>query len=507
MTNRRDAESDSGLAESTPEDVSQAVRAAHDAFPALASAGPATRASLLRGIARELQALGDALLDSAAAETALPLQRLVGERARTVGQLEMFAALVEEGSWVDARIDTAIADRRPTPKPDLRRLLVPIGPVAVFGASNFPLAFCAAGGDTASALASGCPVVMKPHPAHARTADMAVAAVCRAVAAVGLPRGVFTAVHGESHEVGLSLVRHPLVRAVAFTGSLRGGRALFDLAASRPDPISVFAEMGSLNPVFLLASALEGHAEELAEAFAASMTLGVGQFCTKPGVVVAVRGPAFERFAQRLADEISSVAPGRMLSPALASSYRAAVDRVRARCDVLVAGRSSGTGATSEGHAVVLRTTMTRFVEDECLRSEMFGPAALVVEAEDDGELEELALALPGQLTATIHASDQELAAKSALVSTLQQKAGRLVFNGFPTGLEVCPSTEHGGPYPATTDARSTSVGTDAILRFARPVCYQSFPQAVLPVELRDRNYRGIWRTLNGALTRADVER
>ncbi len=495
------------MRDATPEDIDRALRGADRALAPYCSVPAATRAAFLREIARQLDGLGDRLLDEAAAETALARARLVGERTRTTGQLEMFAALVDEGSWVDARIDTPVRDRAPVPKPDLRRMLVPIGPVVVFGASNFPLAFCVAGGDTASALAAGCPVVFKPHPAHPRTAALASDAVRRAIGTLGLPPDVFATVEGEDHEVGLGLVRHPLAGAVAFTGSRRAGRALWDAAAQRPRPIPVFAEMGSVNPVWLLPSALDRRAEPLAEGLAASMTQGVGQLCTKPGVVVARRSAALDRFLARLADSLRQAGPATMLSRTLCSAFRASVARVSARPEVEVVVQAAVPPAEGQQAApVVLRTTARRLLSNPELLEEMFGPACLIVVADDDRELVALAHALPGQLTATIHGEQHELDARPGLLGALQRRVGRLVFNGFPTGLEVCPSTHHGGPYPATTDVRSTSVGTAAIHRFARPICFQDCPDALLPLELQNANPRRIWRLVDGSVTRKPVE-
>jgi 2,5-dioxopentanoate dehydrogenase len=489
--------------------VDRALRGAAGSFAAYAAGPPARRAELLRRVAAEIDALGDRYIEQVAAETALSRDRLLSERSRATAQLQMFAALVEEGSWVDARIDTARPERRPAPKPDIRRLLVPIGPVVVFGASNFPIAFSVAGGDTASALAAGCPVVVRPHPAHPETGAEAAGAVHRAVDAVGMPAGTFSVVGHGGHDVGLDLVRHPQTRAVAFTGSLRGGRALWDAAAARLEPIPVYAEMGSLNPVFVLPSALDAGAERLAESFAASMLLGVGQFCTKPGLLVAARGPGLDRFVARLADVLAAAAPARMLSPELAAGYEASVGRARTRPNVSTLASPPGVPGRDRLHGtpVVLCASASTFTADESLRHEMFGPASLVVVAEDGRELVDVARHLQGQLTATVHGSERELAEYATLIDHLRERAGRLVFNGFPTGLEVCPSTHHGGPYPATTDIRSTSVGTAAILRFVRPVCYQNWPDAELPIELRDANERGLWRMVDGRMTTEPVRR
>ncbi|CAN5855021.1 aldehyde dehydrogenase (NADP(+)) [soil metagenome] len=500
---RTNVELDPAFHEATSDEIDRAVRMAHDAFPAFRRAPATVRSAFLRAIADELVALGPALIERAHAETALPVARLEGERGRTVGQLRLFADLLDEGSWVDARIDRGDATRAPAPKPDLRRMLVPLGPVAVFGASNFPFAFSVAGGDTASAFAAGCPVVCKAHPAHPGTSALAAGAIDRAAVACGIPSGVFSMVHGWSHEVGLALVRHPLVTAVGFTGSLRGGRALFNAAAARPEPIPVYAEMGSINPVFLLPSAAQAAGNALADGLAQSMTLGTGQFCTNPGVVVGIHGEALDRVTGALAERIASAEASVMLYPQLAEAYAGAVALAQAKGATLVA-RSSTDDAHRSAPAL-LRVNALQFIESRELREEMFGPASIVVGAGDGAELERVAEAMEGQLTATIHGTASELREHQGLVDILQRKVGRLLFNGYPTGVEVGHAMQHGGPYPASTDSRSTSVGSAAISRFARPLCFQNFPDDSLPDELRSDNPRGIWRMLDGTLSRDAV--
>ena len=462
----------------------------------------AQRAAFLDRIAEEIEHLGD-LVDIANRETALPTERLAGERGRTTGQLRLFASLVREGSWVDASIDRALPERRPVPKPDIRRMLIPIGPVAVFGASNFPLAFSVAGGDTASALAAGCPVVVKAHPAHPATSELVARAVIRAGKAAGAPPGVFSLLHSTRHDVATALVQHRHTRAVGFTGSLRAGRALFDAAARRPDPIPVYAEMGSVNPVFLLPGALAERAEAIADGLAASVTLGVGQFCTNPGVVIAVGGEPFDRFKRRLEERIRESSPGTMLYPAILESYETGVRRLGA-VEGMTTVRSSAAGTWSGACALatVFETTAQTFARHRELGEELFGPSTLVVRCTSGDEMKAVARGLEGQLTATVHGTAADLTAHAWLLSLLEDKAGRLLVNGFPTGVEVCASMQHGGPYPATTDSRSTSVGTAAILRFARPIAYQNFPQGALPPELQDGNPRGIWRRVDGEMTR-----
>jgi len=492
--------------EATAAEIDRAVQAAEAAFRAYRGVGPGARASFLRGVAEEVLALGDPLIERAHAETALPVARLVGERMRTVNQLRLFADVLEEGSWVEARIDPGDPARTPSPRPDLRRMLVPLGPVAVFGASNFPFAFSVAGGDTASALAAGCPVVCKAHPAHPGTSELVAQAIGRALAAAGFPPGVFSLLHGWSTEVGQALVRHPFITAVGFTGSLRGGRALFDAAAARPVPIPVYAEMGSVNPVFLLPGAVADRGPEIAAELAQSITLGVGQSCTNPGVVVGVAGPGFAQLQARLAEQLSSESPGTMLYDRLAASYAAGLDRFLAHGARRIAAAPAAAEASSAmARPALLAVDAESFATESALREEVFGPASLLVTATDRGGLLRAADALEGQLTASVFGSPEDLLAHADLIAVLERKVGRIIFNGVPTGVEVGHAMQHGGPYPATTDGRTTSVGSAAIARFVRPVCYQDFPQEALPAALRDRNEQGIWRRLNGQLTRDDV--
>jgi len=486
-------------------DVARAMTAAEAAFRAYARSSGQERARLLRAIADAVMALGERLLQRANLETGLPPARLDAERTRTVNQLRMFADLVEDGSWVEARIDTGDPSRKPGPAPDIRRMLVPLGPVAVFSASNFPLAFSVAGGDTASALAAGCPVVCKAHPGHPGTSELVGGAIGQAVASLGLPAGMFSLVHGWSHEVGLALVRHPLTRAVGFTGSLRGGRAVFDAAATRPDPIPVYAEMGSVNPVFLLPSAVAERWESLAAGLAHSITLGVGQFCTKPGVIVAQCADGLDSLLGALAERIRNTPAGAMLYDRLAHAYAGGVERARAMGAELLAVASPAHEGPTGGRPALLSTDVGHFLEEAEMRAEVFGPSSLAVVAADAAEMMKVAEALEGQLTVTIHGTAQDLVTHAALVDVLRRKAGRLIFNGYPTGVEVGHAMQHGGPYPASIDSRSTSVGTAAIARFARPVCYQDFPEEALPLALRNHNALGIWRLVNGEFTRADV--
>lgn len=478
------------------DEVAAAVDAAVRAFPVLRDAD---RALLLRRIADELEALGDALLELADHETGLGLPRLTGERGRTCGQLRMFADAVDEGSYVDAIIDHAVADAVP-PRPDLRRMQIPLGPVAVFGAGNFPLAFSVPGGDTASALAAGCPVVVKAHPGHPGTSDLCGQAVSRAAASMGLPAGVFTLLHGASHEVGGALVRAAGIKAVGFTGSLAGGRALFDIAAAREEPIPVYAEMGSVNPLFVSPGALAARAQSVAEGFVASLTMGTGQFCTKPGLVVVPAGEDGDVFVSAVAGLVAEGSAGWMLDARLQDTLAGRLEQTLKLDGVVEVARGSADGDGTCHPAVVLTTAASTFLSTPELAEEHFGPVCVIVRTAPHGELLAVAAALPGSLTATIHCEPGEDV--SMLVDVLRERAGRILFNGFPTGVAVVAAQHHGGPYPATTAPAHTSVGTTAIRRFLRPVAWQDAPAALLPPELVEENPLGIMRLVDGEFRR-----
>jgi NADP-dependent aldehyde dehydrogenase len=496
---------DGDFVEATPGELDKALELAARAFPVYRKISHDQIAAFLERIGAEIVSLGAALIERTSAETGLPAARLEGERARTVGQLKMFADLIREGSWVDARIDRALPDRKPLPKPDLRRMLIPIGPVVVFCASNFPLAFSVAGGDTASALAAGNPVVVKANRAHPGCAELVGDAIRKAVAACGLPPGVFSLIHGANHDLNLRLVKHPHTRAAGFTGSLKGGRALFDAAASRPDPIPVYAEMGSVNPVFVLPGALRERAEAIAEGLKGSVTMGNGQFCTKPGVVMAFDDPAFDKLAEKLKGLMVQQPPGTLLHPGILKSYDEGVKAFGSLAHVLATSATAADKTKTQAVAAVFETDALHFLKEERLREEVFGPATLLVRCGTRDELEKAARAMEGHLTATVHGTEADLREYAGLVSILEERVGRLVFNGFPTGVEVCPSINHGGPYPATTDGKFTSVGTGAILRFVRPVAYQNFPDAALPQELRNKNSLKIWRLVDSKLSQDDL--
>ena len=486
--------------------VEQACTLAGAAFDAFRATADHERADFLEQIAAQILALGDVLIERAMAETGLPRARLEGERSRTVNQLKLFAELLREGSWQDARIDTALPLRQP-PRPDLRLRFVGVGPVAVFGASNFPLAFSVAGGDTAAALAAGCPVVVKAHSAHPGTSELVGRAVCEAVRLSGLPAGVFALLtgsgHGIGHNIGEQLVRHPAIQAVGFTGSRSGGTALMAAAAARPQPIPVYAEMSSINPVIVLPGALASRGAHIAAGFAASLTQGVGQFCTNPGLVLGLDGADFVRFAAAAAEALKPVVAGTMLTPGIAAAYQRGEEQLAGQHGVqpLLRGASAG----CQGAPSLFMTTGKAFLANHALSSEIFGPASLLVACHDLDELLAVVEGLEGQLTATLQLQDEDaadLAAARRLLPVLERRVGRILANGFPTGVEVSTAMVHGGPFPATSDGRSSSVGTAAIQRFLRPVCYQNLPRALLPPVLREPNERGIWRRLDGALTR-----
>ena len=476
----------------TPDEVERAMSLASSAFATYSNLSGKVRAEFLRAIASEIEGVVDDIVERGQLETALPEPRLRGETGRTTGQLRMFANQIEEGSWVDARIDRADPDRKPIPKVDLRSMLRPLGPVAVFCASNFPLAYSVAGGDTASALAAGCPVVVIAHASHPGVAEIVAAAVIRAAQKTGMPEGVFSVLYGGGRKVGQSVVKHPVTQAVGFTGSRAGGTALMESAANRPQPIPVYAEMSSINPIVILPGALERGEEAMAEAFFGSLTLGVGQFCTNPGLVFLPEGKGIA-FLSKLKSLVEAGTPGTMLNATICKSYTDSTVAVAATPGVETLARSANDAGPGQGAPAVFIVSIEDFLKSPHLQHEMFGPATLIVHGTVD-DIEATILKLEGQLTASLHATEAELANHTSLVHALQQRAGRLIFNGYPTGVEVCNSIVHGGPFPSTSDGRSTSVGTMAIFRFCRPVAWQSFPDAALPAELQEGNPLGIRR-------------
>ena len=451
--------------------IDSTVRSAESAFEDYRRASRGDRANFLRRIADEIERRGESITRIANRETALPEARLEGERSRTTGQLRLFASHIEDGAYLDYRHDAAIPDRAPLPRPDLRVWQIPVGPVAVFGASNFPLAFSVAGGDTASALAAGCTVVAKGHPAHPGTCEIVAEAIEAAAADCEMPAGTFSLLRGTSNAVGEALVTHPLIQAVGFTGSLAGGRALFDLCAGRPQPIPFFGELGSVNPVFILPGAIDSRADALGQGWATSLTMGVGQFCTNPGVVIAPCGESTEWFIRAASARLASVGEQTMLTEGIAAGFRAGVTRIES-----ASAARKRIGAASDGRDAspyLFSVSGERWLDQPALHDEVFGPLGIVVEAADETEMLEIAANLDGQLTCTIHYDSTDEDTVRRLLPILERKAGRLVGNGFPTGVEVCDAMMHGGPYPASTNVGATSVGTLAIRRFLRPVCYQ----------------------------------
>jgi NADP-dependent aldehyde dehydrogenase len=458
---------------------------------------------LLETIADNIVALGDELVARVMAESGLPRPRVEGERGRTAGQLRLFAQVVRAGRYLEARIDPALPERKPQPRPDVRSRKIPLGPVAVFGASNFPLAFSVAGGDTASALAAGCPVVAKAHPAHPGTSELVGRAIRDAVAAVGLPEGVFSLVFDSAYEIGQALVADPRIKAVGFTGSRRGGLALMKIAQERPEPIPVYAEMSSINPVLLLEGALAERGEQIAQAFVASLMMGAGQFCTSPGLLLGIAGDGLDRFTEAAKRALIEAAPGTMLTPGIHQAYCAGVEALARHPQVETVARGKA-GHNYQGQAGLFATGAEAFLADAHLKEEVFGSSSLIVRCPDAAALAEVVESLEGQLTASLHmsASDHDDARK--LLPVLERKVGRILVNGFGTGVEVTNAMVHGGPYPSTSDGRSTSVGTMAIDRFLRPVAYQDLPDDLLPPELRDSNPRDIDRVVDGKPVLAD---
>ena len=488
--------------EATNEDVDEAAVLAKKAFDQYRSLPGNSRATFLDEIAAILEA-NDDLLNIANQETALPMGRLQGERGRTCNQLRLFAKLIRKGDWVEARIDPALPDRKPLPRVDIRSMLLPIGPVAVFGASNFPLAFSVAGGDTASALAAGCPVVVKGHPSHPGTSEIAGQCILEAAKKCNMPEGVFSLLQGRSYQVGQLLVQHPDIQAVGFTGSFTGGKALFDLANNRAQPIPVFAEMGSTNPVFVLPDALAKNGGLIAEAYAKSITLGVGQFCTNPGLLFSQEQPQLDSFKKHLREQITAIAPGVMLNQGISQQFQQGITRLTEDKDIEVIAVGEGhVDNINLGQAHSFATTYDVFGGKESLSEELFGPSSLVISTKDKEELLSAASNMDGHLTATIYGTPNDLEEYAELIPILTKKVGRLIVNNMPTGVEVCDAMVHGGPYPATTAPATTSVGTAAIKRFVRPVCYQNFDSKWLPPALQDNNPLNIMRLVNGEYTR-----
>ena len=489
------------ITEASTNEVNQAAELASGAYKTYSKISGEKKAVFLRTIAEEIEALGDELLQVYSSESGFPNGRAMGERGRTLGQLRAFANHIEAGNWVDASIDTAQPDRQLLPKVDLRKMNVALGPVVVFGASNFPFAFSTAGGDTAAALAAGCPVIVKSHPMHAATGEMVSSAVIKAVEKTGMPNGVFSNLNSSGIEIGQALVLHPKVKAVGFTGSINGGRALYDLAAKRKEPIPVFAEMGSINPVVLLPKALKNRAETIAQTYAGSITLGSGQFCTNPGLIIGVKSEGLTNFVNTLAKEIVKIEPSCMLHPNIAGAYETNKANAIAQSGLKVLAGYENEVKPNFARQVVTTVEGETFLNNPTLHHEVFGPFSLVVQCQNIEQLEDVISNLEGQLTGTIISDDNEIVKHSKIVNALQNRVGRIIFNGVPTGVEVCPSMHHGGPYPASTDSRFTAVGVDSIKRFVRPFSYQDWPNELLPDALKNENPLGISRLVNNHAT------
>ncbi len=486
--------------EATSNEINEAIAKANEAFSVYSKKSGKEKAGFLEAIADEILALGDDLIKRCMEETGLPEARLIGERGRTMNQLKLFASVAREGSWVDARVDFANPDRQPLPKPDVRSMFQALGPVGIFGASNFPLAFSVAGGDTASALAAGCPIVVKAHPSHPGTCELVATAIVKAVEKCDMPDGTFSMVQGPSVDVGMGIVRNPYIKAIGFTGSFRGGKALFDEANKRPEPIPVYAEMGSTNPVIILPEALKERKEAIAKDLTGSVILGTGQFCTNPGLVFVEESPEKDEFKSLLTKSFQEASSAVMLNSGIQKAYQGGIKSLETSegVNVLAKGIDGTEGYFATPYA--FETTVDNFLKDKHLEEEVFGPSTLLTTIDQKEKLVQVIEKLSGHLTITIHATESDLKNYQHIIPLLEKKAGRLIINGYPTGVEVCHSMVHGGPYPATTDSRTTSVGTMAITRFARPVCYQNFPQFLLPDELKDENPLHIWRLVDGEI-------
>jgi 2,5-dioxopentanoate dehydrogenase len=490
--------------DATPQEIDTAMQEAWKAFHAYRKLSLKQRAGFMRAIATEIENLGDELLMITGAETNLPEARLRNERTRTMFQLTSYADACERGDWLEARIDTATPDRNP-PKPDIRKILVPLGPVVVFGASNFPYAYSTAGGDTACAFAAGCPVIVKAHPAHAQTSELVAEAILKAADKCNMPKGIFAHIHGADNEVGEALVKHPLVKAAGFTGSFFGGKQLFDWANQRKEPIPVFAEMSSINPVFLLPEKLKQSAADVAKLYASSITLGVGQFCTNPGLIIGMESEGLQNFINALGEEIKKVNPGIMLHPGIFKNYVEKRANSLSQPDVEMIAVSETEPQLNQGAPTIASASGEAFLKNPILHQEVFGPYSIVIRCRDMTQMIEVVKNLEGQLTATLMATETDIRYHEELVEEVKNICGRFILNNVPTGVEVCLSMQHGGPFPATTDSRFTSVGADGIKRFARPLAFQNWPDALLPEELKNANSSGIWRTVNNQLAKEKV--
>ncbi len=494
-------ENDVIFTEVSDTEIEVAVTLATEAFKTFKTISGAKKSDFLNEIANQIEALGDELVQIYCSESGLSKERAISERGRTIFQLRSFANLVKNGSWVEATIETANPTRTPIPKADLRKMLVPIGPVVVFGASNFPLAYSTVGGDTASALAAGCPVVVKSHPMHAGTGELVAYAVIKAAEITGMPNGIFSNLNSSGIEVGTALVNHPAIKAVGFTGSISGGRSLYNLAAQRPEPIPVFAEMGSINPVILLPNAANKKGSHWAKTYAKSITLGAGQFCTNPGLILGIKGKNLTKFIKSLAEEIVQIEPSCMLHPTIIGAFEHNKSKMVQQSGLEQIVSYNEETSINYGRQIITTVNGATFLENTALHQEVFGPFSMVVQCEDIEQLETIISKLEGQLTGTILA-ENELESYTKIVNALQNRVGRIIFNGVPTGVEVCDAMVHGGPYPASTDSRFTAVGVNSIKRWVRPFCFQNWPNKLLPNELKNENPLSISRLIDGKQTK-----
>lgn len=490
--------------DATIEEINEAVEKSWKAYPIYRKCSLRQRSNFLRTIAQLLDSSKDDLIAIANMETNLPVVRLEGELKRTMFQLTNYADACEKGDWLELRIDLAVSNKKP-PSPDIRKTLVPIGPVAVFGAANFPFAYSTAGGDTACALAAGCSVVVKAHPAHAQTSETVANVIQNAAKDCGIPNDVFIHLHGVSNEVGRTLVEHPYIKAVGFTGSLAGGRQLFDWASQRKEPIPVFAEMSSTNPVFLMPDKMKTDAASIAKMYAGSITQGVGQFCTNPGLIIGLDNSDLKIFEETLESEIKNIPPATMLHPGICENYLSKKDQVLSELEVKILAESSISPKENQGAPVVATTHAEAFIKNPKLHQEVFGPFSLIIKCKDEKQMIAVAQSMDGQLTSTMMGTDKDFLENENLIEAIKNLCGRFILNGVPTGVEVCLSMQHGGPYPSTTDSRFTSVGADGIKRFARPIAFQNWSNNLLPEELKNENPLKLWRTINNHLTKESV--
>jgi 2,5-dioxopentanoate dehydrogenase len=492
--------------EATAAEINAAATLAGQAFSIYRQKSPAQKIDFLEKIAAQIAAQKDELVAMAMHETHLPKPRLDGEVQRTINQIKLFAGFLQEGSWVKAIIDTAQPERAPLPKPDIRQMQIAIGPVGVFGASNFPFAFSVAGGDTISALAAGCTVVCKAHPGHPATSEMVAAIILEAAKATDMPDGVFSLLQARQNQASIQLVSHPAIKAIGFTGSLTGGKALFDAAAKREEPIPVYAEMGSVNPVFILPEIIQQQPDTLAAKLAASNLLSAGQFCTNPGIIVSIEGPATQQFSQHFSQCIQNAGADDMLTSGIANNYYKHIQQLQQSPNVTALAQGKINDGALQATPYLFTVSAKTVLAQPTLLEEVFGPSSIHIMAANEAELYAVATQLSGQLTTSIWGTENDLAANANLVQILELKAGRIIFNNVPTGVEVTHAMVHGGPFPATTDSKTTSVGTNAIYRFTRAVCYQNCPQHLLPQALQNNNQQLVWRLVNGAYKNDSIE-